>query len=291
MAKKTAFTILIFTLAVSSVIWSGIVLAEGPDLTRKLTQVSPLEGRAGVAIPAKAIEVAPGVFNLGVSWDKNSGREVEGYAFIHYKDSKIKPAGAGKGKPAPCYGYLAKGAKWKAVEPWIVNATNTRGLAEDFILADLGYDINKWEDAADGAIDGRVSKNILGEGAATTSLLIADTISPDGANEVYFANIEDSGAIAITIVWGIFGGPAARRELVEWDQIYDDYDFDWSAGGEAGKMDFENIATHELGHSAGMGDLYEGGCSEQTMYGYASNGETKKRTLESGDIAGIDLLY
>jgi len=27
------------------------------------------------------------------------------------------------------------------------------------------------------------------------------------------------------------------------------------------------------------------------MYGYASNGETKKRTLEDGDITGVKKLY
>ena len=55
-------------------------------------------------------------------------------------------------------------------------------------------------------------------------------------------------------------------------------------------MDFENIATHELGHAVGLGDLYND-CTEETMYGYASYGETKKRTLEAGDITGIKKLY
>ena len=68
-------------------------------------------------------------------------------------------------------------------------------------------------------------------------------------------------------------------------------DFDWSDSGEAGKMDFENIATHELGHSVGLDDLYNSGCSAETMYGYASEGETNKRTLELGDITGVSELY
>jgi len=106
-----------------------------------------------------------------------------------------------------------------------------------------------------------------------------------------FADIEHEGAIAVAIVWGYFGGPPPFRELVEWDMVFDDVDFDWSAIGEAGKMDFENIATHELGHAVGLGDLYNTECSEATMYGYASYGETKKRTLEAGDIAGVSSLY
>ena len=64
-----------------------------------------------------------------------------------------------------------------------------------------------------------------------------------------------------------------------------------NSGLEANKMDFDNIATHELGHSVGMADLYTNGCSEQTMYGYATYGETKKRSLEDGDINGVRKLY
>ena len=56
-------------------------------------------------------------------------------------------------------------------------------------------------------------------------------------------------------------------------------------------MDFESIATHELGHSVGLDDLYTAECAEQTMYGYATEGETKKRSLEAGDIEGVGQLY
>jgi hypothetical protein len=43
--------------------------------------------------------------------------------------------------------------------------------------------------------------------------------------------------------------------------------------------------------TAGMNDLYSNECLEQTMFGYAVYGETKKRTLESGDVTGIGKLY
>jgi len=87
----------------------------------------------------------------------------------------------------------------------------------------------------------------------------------------------------------LFDSPEGAGAAV--NQVYDDVDFDWSASGETGKMDFENIATHELGHSVGLGDLYQSACAEQTMYGYAGFGETKKQTLEAGDIAGAVKLY
>lgn len=61
----------------------------------------------------------------------------------------------------------------------------------------------------------------------------------------------------------------------------------WSDNGSSGKYDVQNIATHELGHSISLGDLYGSGDTEKTMYGYSGTGETKKRTLHSDDIYGI----
>ena len=55
-------------------------------------------------------------------------------------------------------------------------------------------------------------------------------------------------------------------------------------------MDVLNIAVHEVGHAGGMGHP-DGTCVDETMYAYASNGETRKRTLNAGDIAGIKALY
>lgn len=285
-----------------TLVFSARALAAKPRFG--LATVNPSGGRATVLIPEHAIEVAPGVFSLGTGLDH--GRIVEGYAFLRYKKGFGKPTGCnndgkcqgwedpscadctggggnGESNGSTCYGFLSKGAKWKALEPYLVNPANTKGLDETFVVSNLATDVEKWETAA--------GVDILGSGGATTETLVADLQSPDDKNEVYFADIDSPGAIGVTIVWGIFRGPPSGRELVEWDQVYDDYDFAWSSTGEAGKMDFENIATHELGHSVGLDDLYKDKCTEQTMYGYADYGETKKQTLEAGDIAGVKELY
>jgi len=232
------------------------------------------------------------VISLGTSVDPASGKVVEGYAVIHYKKGgghKGTPHGRGNGGPgngggdtSSCFSFLAKDAKWKTVEPWVVNPTNNEGLSNSFVFSNLTADITKWE--------GSAASDILGGGSETTDVLVADSASPDGVNEVYFADISSPGAIAVTIVWGIFGGPPFARELVEWDLVFNEVDYDWSSTGEAGKMDFENITTHELGHAVGMGHP-EDSCTEETMYRFADFGETKKRTLEAGDIAGIQKLY
>lgn len=283
------------------------VIAGKPGLTIPY-EVIPSGGRATVFIPEDAVQVTHNVFSLGVAVHK--GRIVEGYAIIDYREGFVKPGtecGNGICEPgenarkcpvdcgggeepdtSSCYGFLARGAKWKEVEDYIVDPTNTRGLNGAFVRNNIAYDISKWEAAA--------GKNILGN---EVSGIVdgADTVSPDDKNEVYFGDIEGTNAIGVTIIWGIFGGPPKQRELVEWDQVYDQVDFDWSEDCLSenctitGSMDFENIATHELGHSVGLDDLYEPRCSEQTMYGYADYGETKGRTLEAGDIKGIQELY
>ncbi|UCG95681.1 MAG: matrixin family metalloprotease [archaeon] len=280
----------------------GLVAAAGPDFIEKeVTNPVTEESKNTVALPARAVEVAPNVFYLGLAFDK--GTLVEGYAFVDYRERFVKPGTecgngicepgenprkcpqdcTGNGETSDCYGFLSRGAKWKEVEPYTVNPINNEGLDFGFVYDNLASDISKWETAA--------GAEILGTGTITNMTLEADTISPDGKNEVYFGDIDQPGAIGVTIVWGVFSGPPKGRKLVEWDQIYDQVDFDWSDSGEPGKMDFESIATHELGHSVGLDDLYDSGCSEMTMYGYADYGETKKRTLEDGDITGVSELY
>lgn len=233
------------------------------------------------------------VISLGTALDPGTGQLVEGYAIVHYKPNPSHKQNHGSGDTTTtCYTYLSSGAKWKTVEPWLVNPANLDALDQTVVFNLLVNGVAKWEDATDGNVTNGSGVNVLGSGSTTAATLAADTASPDNQNEVYFADVSTSGAIAVTIVWGIFGGPPFQRQLVEWDQVYDDVDFDWStqATGVAGKMDFDNIATHELGHSVGMGDLYNS-CAEETMYGYANFAETKKRDLNSGDITGIDKLY
>lgn len=229
------------------------------------------------------------IVSLGEKIHPKSGKKVKGIAIIE----RISPlqAGKGAGNNSTCYGFYAQGSKWKTLEPWVFDTYNTQGLDQNTLFNLHANDISKWEDAADGRLGNRKSVDILGNGSITTLPLEIDLLSPDAVNEVYFADVQSPGAIAITVVWGIFDGPVTGRELVEWDQVYDDVHFLWSSNGDATKMDFENISTHEMGHALGLIDLYDSSCFENTMYGYATYGQTIKRTLEKGDISGINLLY
>ncbi|HLC96283.1 MAG TPA: matrixin family metalloprotease [Candidatus Nanoarchaeia archaeon] len=289
---KTNFLMIMVLLSI------GLVVAQPAFQAAIVTNPITGENKNSVSLPPKAVEVAPNLYYLGEAVDE--GRLVEGYAIVHPASRQAKPgsqcgngvceagesankcpADCGGSPTSSCYGFLANGAKWKTLEPYMVDPTNTEGLNDSFVRSNLAADIAKWEAAAGSNIIGDETNGVV-DGA--------DTLSTDGKNEVLFGSVDGNG-IAVTIVWGIFRGPPSGRELVEWDQIYDQVDFDWGNSGAATKMDFENIATHELGHSFGLDDLYTTECFEETMYGYGTEGETKKRTLEAGDIAGIQALY
>lgn len=283
MKKAISFSVLLGLLA---------VLPVGAQPNLILAEIAP-PGQS-VKVPQVAIDSSPAIVPLGSAIDPASGKKVEGVMFIHYKKAPThKPQHGSKGGGGTtCFAYLSNGAKWKTTEPWVMNGANSEGLDSALLFGIEGASLAKWEDAADGIIENSSGVEIFGSGSATSSTLVADTSSPDGQNEVYFGDVSELNVIAVTIVWGIFAGPPSGRELVEWDQVYDQVDFDWSAGasGVSGKMDFDNIAIHENGHSAGMGHPSDS-CAEETMYRFSSTAETKKRDLNAGDIAGINGLY
>jgi len=253
-------------------------------------------------VPAHAVEVAPGLFSLGEAIDPESGEAVEGYMIMHPRTNNKKPAGTpgGGGKNgggggggdalSSCYSPLAKGARWKNTESWLFNADGSGiGQAEAYTIMEDAT--AQWNDATDGKLDGNVSFEVFGSGSSSAATLTMDETAPDGSNEAYFASIADPGVIGVTLVWGVFGGPPNGRYLSEWDQVYDNVDFTWATDGSSNDMDFASIATHELGHSLGLADIYDSTCALVTMYGYGSEGDTYARDLESGDLNGAAALY
>ncbi len=79
-------------------------------------------------------------------------------------------------------------------------------------------------------------------------------------------------------------------KIVECDIVLN-ASYPWGTDGAANKMDVQNVLTHEIGHLCCLDDLYDAGDSEKTMYGYIDYGETKKRTLDPDDAAGLAAVY
>ena len=219
--------------------------------------------------------------NLQASNENSDRGPLSKITFVHYKRQNAKPAGAGTSGKTACYGFIAKGLKWKTNEGFIVNPTNTYGLSESFLKSAADTGISQWETPAG---------NVFGDSIISSSAIV-DLDVVDDNNVIAFGSYPDSNAIAVTNVWGYYSGPINTRQIVEWDMILNN-NFVWGDGGSnPSVMDVQNIVTHELGHAAGMADLYNSSCNLETMYGYSTEGETIKRTLNTGDILGITALY
>lgn len=212
--------------------------------------------------------------------------ELTKITFIHHKKSFAKPpwAGGGSGKnDTKCYSVLAKGAKWKNVEDYYVNTDNSDGLGSVFVDSTANVSVSEWNSNS--------PVQIFGDGYVDNTVSYDDT-SVDGMNTMSFGSYPDGNVIAVTNVWGYFGGPPQTRELVEWDMLLNTGS-DWTWGDatvDNSLMDLENIVVHELGHAAGLGHP-ESTCTEESMYAYSTEGEVKKRDLNAGDVAGLEELY
>jgi len=202
--------------------------------------------------------------------------------FIHYRKNFAKPSpDRSKGSGGSCYTYISSGAKWKAPADYIVNPTGSN-LDSTYVRQTIDQGVAEWEKYG--------GQNIFGSGYS--DLTASMGFNNDGKNVVSFGPYSDNNAIAVTTVWGYFFGAPSTREIVEWDLLFNNYyPFGDALVNGTAVMDLQDIATHELGHSAGMGDLYSGACSVQTMFGYSGYGETIKRDLANGDIQGIKKLY
>jgi hypothetical protein len=236
---------------------------------------------AGMLIPAnenakgnaKAPEKSPVISETTAGeWD------LERVDFIHYAKpdnpgNSNKPKGP-KGEET-CYKTL--GVKWKALPVnYIINPTNEDGLSEYFVTNTIATAAETWD-------------------AETASELFNDSYGVDTSaeygvqnyeNAIVFGDMNDDNIIGVTSIWYTRRG----KQLVEFDIKFNDY-YLWGLATSSSIMDLQNIAVHELGHGAGLDDIYNDNCSAVTMYGYSGEGDIEKRDLEPADISGIQKLY
>ncbi len=237
-----------------------------------------------VIAAALAVALLAGLLEIGFAAGRD-GRVLTKVTFFHYRKGHVKPPWVGGGKPSPkedgYYTYISKGARWRTLEDFLVNPSNSEGLSSAFVTGACAQAMDEWETYG-GAIFGQL---YVDWGASYNDGAY------DGVNTLSFGSYPNANVIAITSVWGYFSGPPSGREIIEADVLFNEA-FDWGdADGDPTLMDLVNIAVHEIGHAAGMGDLYESVASLETMYGYSGEGETIKRDLYTGDIAGITKLY
>ncbi len=206
-------------------------------------------------------------FVIGDNWD------LERVDFVHY----LKPLNSGSSiKTQTCYKLM--GFKWNALPvSYVINPTNGDGLSPSYITQAISTAAETWDAAA--------SKELF-----NNIYTIDDTAQygvRDFKNSIAFGSYSDNNVIAVTSVWYTRVG----KQIVEFDMLFNDY-YSWGdATINPAFMDLKGIATHELGHSIGLDDIYTTTCSAVTMYGYSTYGETSKTTLEQPDITGLQKMY
>ena len=215
--------------------------------------------------------------------------EMKVRVFVH-KEKPAKP-----GKPQPLTPTLTCGLDdfdsfafvnneaWHLPSTWTynLNPNSVPGLVGGsnlFTIAENGF--NVWENAINSSVD-------VVRGADTTITRKA----LDGINIIAWGKAS-LGALGVTYIWYY----PATGEVAELDTIMNKaYVWTWSGGttdcAYTESYDAQNILTHEIGHWFGLDDHYTDAYRENTMYGYGSKMETKKNTLTTGDINGLQAIY
>lgn len=231
---------------------------------------------AAMLIPAadQAKEKAKAPENSPVITKSEAGEwQLDRVDFIHY----AKPTNPARpGKTETCYKLM--GVKWDTFPvSYIINPTNPQNLSQSLITSVMSAAAETW--------DVPTSKDLFND-----SYTVDSTIQygiQDYRNAIAFGDYSDPDVIAVTSVWYTRVG----KKIVEFDMLFDT-DFVWGdATINSSLMDFQNIATHELGHAIGLSDIYNTICSSVTMFGYSDYGDIQKRTLETADIIGLQKMY
>jgi len=197
----------------------------------------------------------------------------EAFSVVGGPAGKVLLDQSGQIKKKTTAGYIYSGIHWPSSGIPVEYHVNTAGAPSGALSAAQAA-AQAWNDA----------------GSAFSFTYLGTTTRQegnDGYNVVCWQYYDGpSGTLAVATIWYV----PLSNEIVECDIRYDSSE-NWGTDGSPTKFDVQGIGAHEFGHWLMLDDLYDSEDSEMTMYGYASLGETKKRTLEWGDIAGIRFIY
>lgn len=203
---------------------------------------------------------------IGENWD------LERVDFIHY----AKPTQPSATKTDSCYKLM--GVKWNVLPVnYVINPTNPQGLTQEFIGSTVSTAAETW----DSTTASELFNNVYSFDSSATYGV------QNFVNAIAFGNYGSNNVIAVTSIWYTRVG----KRIVEFDMLFNTQYLWGDSTITPNVMDLQNIATHELGHSVGLNDIYSTSCTAVTMYGYSNYNDIAKRTLEQADIIGLQKMY
>ena len=132
--------------------------------------------------------------------------------------------------------------------------------------------------------DGLADNSVLGSGGANFDNSFQGLATePGGSNgNVHSAKPALGGSLIAYVETPVSDG---------WAIVYNaDFPFDDGPGQpDAGTLDLQGVATHEIGHTLGLGHTSVGG--GQTMWPSISGTGVAARSIEFDDIAGLQAIY
>ncbi len=211
-------------------------------------------------------------------------KDIKEMTFVHFAKPDSPPGQSKKDKPEPEPEGIYELIGTKLFET-VTYYVNTSGGPIDSDI-EIIESFNTWDSA--------VTASLFAYGGETS----LSGRKYNGQNTVSWARIAPKSTIAIATFWYYSDGvPETFDEIIEFDIVFNSF-LNWGIDPDdegpntlTNAFDVQNIATHEVGHIVGLGDLYDNDNSYLTMYGYGSLGETQKISLEDGDIEGANLIY
>lgn len=210
-----AFSISGFVIAITS-------MAMPRTVTLSLASVSELKSgnveagkhKVHIDLESTGVRVSHGIYDLGHKYMPVTMKKVRGFVFVHHTDDypgHLSVMNSSSAADALCYAFLSDGTIWKTINNWYLNPINTQNLNQDYLLnaftaasAEWGSRVTTIDLAGTGALNTHVSPSLN---------------SPDGLNVVAFGSIAQASVLAVTYTWGIYDGPIADRQIIEWDMV------------------------------------------------------------------------
>jgi hypothetical protein len=169
------------------------------------------------------------------------------------------------------YAYTLTGYKWNVTPVLMYANPNTPDVAASAVETALKVGMNAWK--------GYTTFQFTYGGRVTDTAAVVD-----GRNVILFRNASNGTALATSYNWSS-GGSRIDSDIIFWDKTYR---FFTGTSGCASGAYIEDVATHELGHAAG---LSHSSLTGATMYSKSTYCTQSLRSLSSDDISGLKALY